>query len=68
MGDASGSGSRRLWIRDPLAILRTLAHGIDATISAERIAAALAWRRRRFEHGLVAVDPAILTSWTSPSE
>jgi putative hydrolase of the HAD superfamily len=49
-------------IRDPHEILRTLAHGLDASISEEHIATALAWRRRRFEHGLVAVEPAILAA------
>ena len=49
-------------VRDPLEILRTLARGLDPTVSEERVAAALAWRRRRFAHGLVAVEPAILAA------
>jgi putative hydrolase of the HAD superfamily len=49
-------------VRDPLDILRTLARGLDPTVSEERVAAALASRRRRFEHGLVAVEPAILAA------
>jgi putative hydrolase of the HAD superfamily len=49
-------------VRDPLDILRTLAHGFDPGISEERVVAALGWRRRRFEHGLVAVEPAILAA------
>jgi putative hydrolase of the HAD superfamily len=49
-------------VRDPREILRTLAHGLDPTISEDRITEALGWRRRRFEHGLVAVEPAILAA------
>ena len=49
-------------IRDPHDILRTLARGIDPGVSEERIAGALESRRRRFEHGLVAVEPAVLAA------
>ena len=49
-------------VKDPLEILRTLAHRLDATVPEERVAAALETRRRRFEHGLVHVEPAILSA------
>jgi len=47
-------------IRDPHEILRRIARGIDAGVSEERIALALAHRRRRCEHGLVQVEPRLL--------
>lgn len=49
-------------MRDPHEILRALARGIDASIPEERIAAAVGHRRRRFEHGLVAVEPGMLAA------
>lgn len=47
-------------VRDPLAILTALARGLEPSLSDDRLAAALETRRRRFEHGLVEVDPAVL--------
>lgn len=49
-------------IRDPREILKKLAHGLDPTISEEQITEALATRQRRFEQGLVAVEPAFLAA------
>lgn len=49
-------------VRDPAEILRRIAHGVDPTISEERLAVALAARRRRFLHGLVEVEPRVLAA------
>ena len=49
-------------VRDPREILKALAHGLDPTISEDRITHALATRRRRFEQGLVAVEPKFLAA------
>jgi len=47
-------------VRDGLEAMRLVTHSIDPTVEEERIIAAVESRRRRFEMGLVDVDPAIL--------
>jgi putative hydrolase of the HAD superfamily len=49
-------------VTDSLAIMRLVAHSIDPKISEGRILAALESRRRRFEKGLVEVEPATLSA------
>jgi putative hydrolase of the HAD superfamily len=49
-------------VKDPLDILRKIAHGYDPTIAEERIHAALAQRRKRIEHALVEVEEATLAA------
>jgi putative hydrolase of the HAD superfamily len=49
-------------IRDPLDIMRQLARGLDPLVSEERIATALAHRRRRVEHALVEIEPKLLAA------
>jgi putative hydrolase of the HAD superfamily len=47
-------------VRDPIEIMRAIAHGLDPSISDDAIATAVDGRRRRIEHGLVAIEPGIL--------
>ena len=47
-------------IRDPHETIRLLAHGFDPTIPNERIEIAVADRRRRMQHCMVHVEPAML--------
>jgi putative hydrolase of the HAD superfamily len=49
-------------VRDPFEILSTLARGIDPTVPDDRVAVALASRRRRFRHGLVEVEADVLAA------
>ena len=47
-------------VLDPHEVMRRLAHHFDPTISDERVADAVKWRRKRIEHGLVRVEAAVL--------
>ncbi len=49
-------------VRDPVEAMRRVTHSIDPTVSEDRILAAVASRRRRFEMGLVEVESAILAA------
>lgn len=49
-------------VRDSFEAIRLVAQSIDPTVDEERIVAALASRRRRFEKGLVDIEPSILTA------
>jgi putative hydrolase of the HAD superfamily len=47
---------------DPFEVIRCLAHRLDPSIPDQRIATALANRRRRIEHALVNIEPPILAA------
>jgi putative hydrolase of the HAD superfamily len=47
-------------VRDSVDAMRLVTHAIDPTVAEERILQAVESRRRRFEMGLVEVEPAIL--------
>jgi putative hydrolase of the HAD superfamily len=47
-------------VRDGFEAMRLVTHSIDPTVDEEKIIAAVESRRRRFELGLVRVDPTIL--------
>jgi len=47
---------------DAVEAMRLVAHTIDPTVDESRILAAVASRRRRFESGLVEVEPGMLSS------
>jgi putative hydrolase of the HAD superfamily len=49
-------------VRDSFEAIRLVAHSIDPTVDEERIVAALESRRRRFEKGLVDIEPSMLTA------
>jgi putative hydrolase of the HAD superfamily len=49
-------------VRDSFEAMRLVTHSIDPTVTEERIVAAVESRRRRFEMGLVEVEPAILAA------
>ena len=49
-------------VRDPREVMRRLARGLSPSVTDARIEAALASRRRRFEQGLVGVDPRFLVA------
>jgi putative hydrolase of the HAD superfamily len=49
-------------VRDAVDAMRRVARSIDPTVPDERIAQAVASRRRRFEEGLVDIEPAVLTA------
>jgi putative hydrolase of the HAD superfamily len=58
--DVFGRGVGR--VTDAVEAMRLVTHSIDPTVSEERIRDAVASRRRRFEIGLVEVEPAILAA------
>jgi putative hydrolase of the HAD superfamily len=49
-------------VLDPHDVMRRLAHHFDPTISDERVADAVKWRRKRIEHGLLRVETAVLAA------
>jgi putative hydrolase of the HAD superfamily len=49
-------------IRDSVEVMRLVTHSIDPTVPDDRILAAVESRRRRFEMGLVNVEPTILAA------
>jgi putative hydrolase of the HAD superfamily len=49
-------------VRDSFEAIRLVAHSIDPTVGEERIVAALESRRRRFEKGIVDIEPSTLTA------
>lgn len=47
-------------VRDPVEAMRRVAHSIDPSVTEDRILAAVESRTRRFEMGLVGIDPSML--------